>query len=61
TLREALYLVSTYKGPYIQNRGDKKRAALFICQHNLGAIWVAAFAAGEAKWEWIDRRVASGS
>ncbi|EGG04871.1 uncharacterized protein MELLADRAFT_64572 [Melampsora larici-populina 98AG31] len=58
-LREALYLLTTYEGPYLQNPGDKKRAALFIRKNNLAPLITADFAIGEEKWEWMDRRVAS--
>ncbi|KAH9809280.1 hypothetical protein DFH28DRAFT_905732 [Melampsora americana] len=59
TLREALYLVSTYTGPYLQRPGDKKKAALFIRKNDLAGIWVSKFAAGDAKWKWLDQRIAS--
>ncbi|KAH9823212.1 hypothetical protein DFH28DRAFT_922119 [Melampsora americana] len=56
TLREALYLVSTYSGPYLQNAGDKKKAALFLRRHALGGMFVHFFD-DEVKWEWLQSRI----
>ncbi|KAH9807447.1 hypothetical protein DFH28DRAFT_1139235 [Melampsora americana] len=55
-LREALYQVYHYAGPYLQKPGDKAVAANLIRVGGLGAEFVGAFD-NEAKWQWLQLRV----
>lgn len=55
-LREALYLLSNYAGPYLQSPGDKKKAAYYLRSHNLGVEFVNEFD-NEVKWEWLNNQI----
>ncbi|KAH9816651.1 hypothetical protein DFH28DRAFT_925492 [Melampsora americana] len=55
-LREALYLVYTYSGPYLQKPGDKKKAACFLRRKGYGAMFVKAFD-DSVKWKWLESQV----
>lgn len=55
-LREALYQIYHYSGPYLQNHGEKAAAADLIRKGGLGAEFVHVFD-NEAKWQWIQLRV----
>ncbi|KAH9823938.1 hypothetical protein DFH28DRAFT_879601, partial [Melampsora americana] len=55
-LREALYLVSTYAGPFLQNPGDKKKAAHFLRSQSLGGMFVNLFD-NDGRWQWLQSRI----
>ncbi|EGF99123.1 uncharacterized protein MELLADRAFT_68816 [Melampsora larici-populina 98AG31] len=55
-LREALYLVYTYKGPFLQTKQEKTLAALYLRRKGLGKMFVNGFN-NEIKWEWLSTRV----
>ncbi|KAH9812448.1 hypothetical protein DFH28DRAFT_1129754 [Melampsora americana] len=57
-LREALVQVATYNGPFLQRKGDKARAALFLRNHGLARLFISNWA-DEVKWQWIDNQVAT--
>ncbi|KAH9807485.1 hypothetical protein DFH28DRAFT_915127 [Melampsora americana] len=57
-LREALYLVYIYKGPYLQRPGDKKKAAQYLRRHRFGEMFVN-ITEHEVKWKWLDHRVSN--
>ncbi|KAH9820377.1 hypothetical protein DFH28DRAFT_1121576 [Melampsora americana] len=57
-LREALVLVATYNGPFLQSKGDKARAALFLRNHGLARLFISNWAE-DVKWQWIDNQVAT--
>ncbi|KAH9824746.1 hypothetical protein DFH28DRAFT_920752 [Melampsora americana] len=55
-LCQALYLVYTYKGPYLQNPGAKAKAAHYLRRQRLGEMFVNIFE-HDVKWKWLDQRV----
>ncbi|KAH9823834.1 hypothetical protein DFH28DRAFT_879059, partial [Melampsora americana] len=55
-LREALYLIYTYSGPYLQLPGNKRKAARFLRSQDLAAEFVEKFD-DDAKWEWLNNQV----
>ncbi|KAH9810001.1 hypothetical protein DFH28DRAFT_933113 [Melampsora americana] len=55
-LRQALYMVYTYSGPYLQKPGDKKKAAEYLRRQGFGQMFVEMFEE-EVKWKWLDHRV----
>ncbi|EGF98867.1 uncharacterized protein MELLADRAFT_54115 [Melampsora larici-populina 98AG31] len=59
SIREALYLVYTYNGPFLQKVGDKGKAGAFLRREGLGAMFVK-MEDQEVKWEWLQNRVNDG-
>ncbi|KAH9822964.1 hypothetical protein DFH28DRAFT_1118304 [Melampsora americana] len=57
-LRDALYQVYHYAGPYLQRPGEKEAAAQLICVGSLGKEFVQQFDS-QAKWQWLQLRVNS--
>ncbi|EGF98280.1 uncharacterized protein MELLADRAFT_69426 [Melampsora larici-populina 98AG31] len=55
-LREALYLISTYSGPYLQSPDEKKKAARYLRTQNLGAEFVKELD-DNVRWEWLNSQV----
>ncbi|EGG12457.1 uncharacterized protein MELLADRAFT_101651 [Melampsora larici-populina 98AG31] len=51
-LREALYLISTYSGPYLHSPEEKKKAAKYLRTQNLGAEFVEELD-DNVRWEWL--------
>ncbi|KAH9807644.1 hypothetical protein DFH28DRAFT_914098 [Melampsora americana] len=60
SLREALYLVYTYQGPFLQNPGEKKKAAQYLRRMGFGAMFVRV-TDHEVKWKWLEARVKESS
>ncbi|KAH9809797.1 hypothetical protein DFH28DRAFT_1086049 [Melampsora americana] len=56
SLREALYLVYTYRGPFLQKPGDKKKAAQYLRRMGFGAMFVN-ITEHEVKWKWLEGKV----
>ncbi|KAH9809227.1 hypothetical protein DFH28DRAFT_1086686 [Melampsora americana] len=46
-LREALYLISNYSGPYLKSPDKKRKAAKYLCTLSLNI-----------RWEWLNSQVA---
>ncbi|EGG00438.1 uncharacterized protein MELLADRAFT_67836 [Melampsora larici-populina 98AG31] len=59
SIRDALYLIYTYNGPFLQKVGDKGKAADFLRREGLGAMFVK-MEDQEVKWEWLQNRVNDG-
>ncbi|KAH9809809.1 hypothetical protein DFH28DRAFT_904193, partial [Melampsora americana] len=57
-LREALYEVYFYTGPYLQKPGEKEAAAHLLRVGSLGKEFVYEFD-NQAKWQWLQIRVDS--
>ncbi|KAH9810734.1 hypothetical protein DFH28DRAFT_902184 [Melampsora americana] len=57
-LREALYLISTYSGPYLQSPEEKKKAARYLRTQNLGAEFAKELD-DDVRWEWLNSQLIS--
>ncbi|KAH9808305.1 hypothetical protein DFH28DRAFT_936280 [Melampsora americana] len=55
-LREALYQVYHYSGPYLQRPGEKEAAARLLRFGSLGKEFIQNFD-NQAKWQWLQMRV----
>ncbi|KAH9807876.1 hypothetical protein DFH28DRAFT_865246, partial [Melampsora americana] len=55
-LREALYLVYTYQGPFLQTKEQKRLASLYLRRKGLGEMFVKGFNS-DIRWEWLSTRV----
>ncbi|EGF98714.1 uncharacterized protein MELLADRAFT_73539 [Melampsora larici-populina 98AG31] len=56
SLREALYQVYQYRGPFLQRPGDKNKAVQYLRQNGFGAMFVR-IVEHEVKWKWLHDRV----
>ncbi|KAH9822986.1 hypothetical protein DFH28DRAFT_880479 [Melampsora americana] len=56
SLREALYLIHTYRGPFLQSPRDKRKAAQYLRRMGFGAMFVS-IADHEVKWKWLEGMV----
>ncbi|KAH9820065.1 hypothetical protein DFH28DRAFT_886032 [Melampsora americana] len=57
-LREALYLISNYSGPYLQSPDKKRKAANYLRSQKLGAEFVNELDEN-IRWEWLNSQVAN--